>query len=95
MGARLSLSILDLEEESPRRAIERLATLPVDWPGAGQADFYLAEAKRAIGDLAGAREAYGACVRRLPPDDPIRATALRRLADLEKPGAHRDGGGRS
>lgn len=93
-GARLSLSILDLEEESPRRAIERLETLPVDWPGAAQADFYLAEAKRAIGDLEGAREAYRACVRRLPPDDPIRATALRRLADLEKQGAHRDGGDR-
>jgi tetratricopeptide (TPR) repeat protein len=81
-AARLSLSILDLEEGHPQAAAERLAAISDGWPGAPQALFYLAEAKRRLGDLEGATSAYRACLAQAQPNDPIREEARRQLASL-------------
>jgi tetratricopeptide (TPR) repeat protein len=79
---RLSLAILDLEDGRPQRAAARLAPIGTGWPGAYQAQFYLAEARRASGDAEGARQAYEACLAMAPADSPVRAAAARQLAGL-------------
>jgi tetratricopeptide (TPR) repeat protein len=81
-GARLSLSILDLEEGHPQAAVERLEAISDGWAGAPHALFYLAEAKRLLGDLEGAIRAYRACLEQARPDDPIREEARQQLASL-------------
>lgn len=79
---RLSLAILDLEDGRPQRAAARLEPIGTGWPGAYQAQFYLAEARRATGDAEGARQAYEACLATAPAGSPVRAAAARNLAAL-------------
>jgi arylsulfatase A-like enzyme/tetratricopeptide (TPR) repeat protein len=84
-GPHLSLGILDLEENQPDRAIERLQGLTGGWPGAPLANFYLGEARRMSGDIEGARRSYQASLALAPADHPIREEAGRRLAALRRP----------
>jgi arylsulfatase A-like enzyme/Tfp pilus assembly protein PilF len=78
---KLSLAILDLEDGRPRQAIERLEKIAEGWEGAHQAQYYLGEARLAVGDAAGARRAYESAVRLAPAGDPIRELAAARLKD--------------
>ena len=81
-GPRLSLSILDLEQGDARRAASRLESIDAEWSAAYQVQFYLGEARRRLGDTAGARRAYQACVKMAPADSPVRSAATRQLAEL-------------
>jgi tetratricopeptide (TPR) repeat protein len=73
----LSLAILDLESGRPGDAAARLERLRDGWPGAYQAQFYLGEAYRQLGDAARARAAYEAAASMAPAGDPIAGAARR------------------
>jgi arylsulfatase A-like enzyme/predicted Zn-dependent protease len=79
---RLSLGIIDLEDGRPDRAVQRFEPITSGWEGAPQALFYLGEARMALRDRRGARQAYEACLRIASPQDPVGAEAKRRLDGL-------------
>lgn len=74
---RLSLALLDLEAGRVREAAASLERISEGWPGAYQAQFYLGEAYRRLGETQRARAAYEAAAAAAPPGDPV-ATAARR-----------------
>jgi hypothetical protein len=78
----LSLGIVDLEDGRPDRAVQRLEPITSGWEGAPQALFYLGEARMALRDRRGARQAYEACLKIASPQDPVGAEAKRRLDGL-------------
>ncbi|HYE91523.1 MAG TPA: tetratricopeptide repeat protein, partial [Terriglobales bacterium] len=80
--AQMGVAAIDLEAGLAREAAARLEPLATGWPGAYQAQFYLAEAYRRLGDAHRAREAYAASMAAAPPGDPVKDAARRALATL-------------
>jgi len=79
----LSLAVLDVEAGRLHDAVDRLERIGRDWPGAYQAQFYLGEAYRGLGDRVRARNAYMVCLGGAPPTDPIVPAVRHALALLK------------
>jgi arylsulfatase A-like enzyme/Flp pilus assembly protein TadD len=80
--AHMGVASIDLEAGLARDAAARLQPLASGWPGAYQAQFYLGEAYRRLGDAARARDAYAASIAAAPPGDPVKDAARRALATM-------------
>jgi len=80
--AHMGVASIDLEAGRARDAAARLQPLASGWPGAYQAQFYLGEAYRRLGDAARARDAYAASIAAAPPGDPVKDAARRALATM-------------
>ena len=79
----LSLAVLDIEAGRLHDAVDRLERIGRDWPGEYQAQFYLGEAYRGLGDRVRARNAYMACLGGAPPTNPIVPAVRHALALLK------------